>query len=192
MLRCPGEQLGVRSRRLTRREATMGLDARVRCRCFEDGRLKPGPVPVTDLYIDEDGYLASRTLDTASIRYDWRRYHARYGKLDEEFTLWLEDCCEHENGEYCSEWIGTWGMYGVFQDVVEEAGGKEVLPLLGHMLPTANGGQYPVEKTEAHWSRSNSSFGSHAMNVHVAWLAPCGGYCSHPWKPAIPYYGAES
>lgn len=65
------------------------------------------------------------------------------------FTLWLEDCCEHENGEYCSEWIGTWGMYGVFQDAVEEAGGKEVLPLLGHMLPTANGGQYPVEKTEA-------------------------------------------
>lgn len=149
MLRCPGEQLGVRSRRLTRREATMGLDARVRCRCFEDGRLKPGPVPVTDLYIDEDGYLASRTLDTASIRYDWRRYHARYGKLDEEFTLWLEDCCKHENGEYCSEWIGTWGMYGVFQDAVEKAGGKEVLPLLGHMLPTANGGQYPVEKTEA-------------------------------------------
>lgn len=93
----------------------MGLDARVRCRCFEDGRLKPGPVPVTDLYIDEDGYLASRTLDTASIRYDWRRYHARYGKLDEEFTLWLEDCCEHENGEYCSNGLARGACMGCFR-----------------------------------------------------------------------------
>ena len=34
----------------------MGLDAFVRCRCFEEGKLKPGPIPLEDLYIDdEDG-----------------------------------------------------------------------------------------------------------------------------------------
>lgn len=41
----------------------MGLDATVRCRCFEEGKLKPGPVPYDDLYIDGEGYIASRRLD---------------------------------------------------------------------------------------------------------------------------------
>lgn len=52
----------------------MGLDASVRCRCFEEGKLKPGPVPVEDLYIDSDGYLASRKLDEARETYDGRRF----------------------------------------------------------------------------------------------------------------------
>ncbi len=26
----------------------MGLDAFVRCRCFEEGKLKPGPIPFED------------------------------------------------------------------------------------------------------------------------------------------------
>lgn len=58
----------------------MGLDASVRCRCFEEGRLKPGPVPVEDLYIDEEGYLSSRKLNAAYKKYDYRQYRARYGK----------------------------------------------------------------------------------------------------------------
>lgn len=30
----------------------MGLDATVRCRCFEEGKLKPVPVPFDDLHAE--------------------------------------------------------------------------------------------------------------------------------------------
>jgi cytochrome c oxidase assembly protein Cox11 len=46
-----------------RKEATMGLDAFVRCRCFDEEKLKPRPVPVEYLYIDNDGHHSSRKLD---------------------------------------------------------------------------------------------------------------------------------
>ena len=76
----------------------MGLDASVRCRCFEEGKLKPGPVPFEDLYIDSDGYLTSRKLDEARETYDGRRFEARFYELDRAFDVWLEQCCEHEDG----------------------------------------------------------------------------------------------
>lgn len=41
----------------------MGLDAFVRCRCFEEGKLKPGPIPFEDLYIDDEDYISSKFLD---------------------------------------------------------------------------------------------------------------------------------
>ena len=41
----------------------MGLDAFVRCRCFEEGKLKPGPIPFEDLYIDEEDFICSKFLD---------------------------------------------------------------------------------------------------------------------------------
>ena len=63
----------------------MGLDATVRCRCFEERKLKPGPVPYDDLYIDEEGYLSSQTIDRASRKYDYRRFDARYGDLEDAF-----------------------------------------------------------------------------------------------------------
>ena len=66
----------------------MGLDASVRCRCFEEHRLNPCPVPYEDLYIDVDGYLSSRSLDEAHAKYDYRQIQARYGQLDDEFRDW--------------------------------------------------------------------------------------------------------
>lgn len=127
----------------------MGLDASVRCRCFEEGKLKPGPVPVEDLYIDSDGYLASRKLDEAYKAYDRRRFHARYRSLFEAFYDWKETCCEHEDGDYCFEWVSNWGGCGEFRHLVREAGGEKCFPLLSHLLPDANGGLYPAEKAEA-------------------------------------------
>ncbi|MBF0903643.1 MAG: hypothetical protein HXK38_04195, partial [Atopobium sp.] len=41
----------------------MGLDAFVRCRCFEEGKLKPGPMPLEDLYIDDEEFICSKLLD---------------------------------------------------------------------------------------------------------------------------------
>lgn len=80
----------------------MGLDATVRCRCFEEGKLKPGPLPLDDLYIDEEGYLSSHKLDAAHARFAYRQFDARYGDLQREFQKWANSCCEHEYGEYCS------------------------------------------------------------------------------------------
>lgn len=101
----------------------MGLDAYVRCRCFEEGKLKPGPVPFDDLYIDEDGYLSSKKLDAARSVYDRRRFSARYGQLEDDFLAWSENCCEHEDGEYCSEWAGNVAGVAQFQALVEQLGG---------------------------------------------------------------------
>ena len=47
----------------------MGLDASVRCRCFEEGKLRPGPVPLEDVYVDTEGYLSSRKLDAELDRF---------------------------------------------------------------------------------------------------------------------------
>lgn len=123
----------------------MGLDASVRCRCFEEGRLKPGPVPVEDLYIDEEGYLSSRKLNAAYKKYDYRQYRARYGKLNDAFEEWADHACEHEYGEYCSEWVNNWSGVSGFEFRVDEAGGEAEFPLLSKMLPHVNGGTYPVE-----------------------------------------------
>lgn len=62
----------------------MGLDATVRCRRFEEGKLKPGPVPLEDLCIDDEGYLWSRKLAAASKKFDHRQIEARYGVLERE------------------------------------------------------------------------------------------------------------
>ena len=127
----------------------MGLDATVRCRCFEEGKLKLGPVPVEDLYVDEEGYLSSRTLDEAYREYDTRRFYARYDRLERAFDEWMRDCCEHEDGEYCSEWVSNWSGCAQFAALVREAGGEARFPLLSKLLPDDNGGIYPAEKARA-------------------------------------------
>lgn len=124
----------------------MGLDASVRCRCFEDGKLNPGPVPISDLYIDEEGNLASRTLDRARREYDYRRFDARYGALSDEFDEWLSQPCEHEDGAQCSEWVSNWSGVAEFRALVEQCGGEQEFPILSTMLPSGNGGFFPVDK----------------------------------------------
>ena len=66
----------------------MGLDAFVRCRCFEEKKLKPGPVPYEDLYIDEDGYLYSRTLNEAENKLGWEKYYEEFKNLTCAFDKW--------------------------------------------------------------------------------------------------------
>lgn len=127
----------------------MGLDATVRCRCFEEGKLKPGPVPMSDVYVDEEGYLSSRKLDAASKRLTYRQFDARYGDLQREFMHWVDSCCEHEGGEYCSEWVSNWAGCAEFKSLVEDAGGEAEFPLLSKLPPEANGGTYPAEMAAA-------------------------------------------
>lgn len=127
----------------------MGLDATVRCRCFEEGKLKPGPVPMSDVYVDEEGYLSSHKLDAARRRFTYRQFDARYGDLQRKFMHWAESCCEHAGGDYCSEWVSNWAGCAEFESLVEDAGGEAEFPLLSKLLPQANGGTYPAEMAAA-------------------------------------------
>lgn len=124
----------------------MGLDATVRCNCFEKGLMRPCPVDLSDIYVDEEGYLSSRKIDAARKSMDHRRFSARYGRLEKEVYQWTHDGCEHEDGEICAEWVSNWAGCRHFAALVEEAGGEGSFPLLSQLLPHANGGVYPPEK----------------------------------------------
>ncbi|MDO4291087.1 MAG: hypothetical protein Q4C41_07675 [Eggerthellaceae bacterium] len=126
----------------------MGLDATVRCRCFEEGKLSPGPIPYDDLYIDEDGYLSSRRLDAAYAKYGFKQFRAKFGDLQDAFDNWLNRCCEHEDGDYCLEWVSNWAGVARFCNLVEEAGGEREFPLLSRLIPEGNGGTYPAAKAK--------------------------------------------
>ena len=127
----------------------MGLDGTVRCRCFEEGRLRPGPVPLEDVYVDEEGYLASRMLDEARERLTRRQFDARYADLERAFDDWLSSCCEHEDGDLCSEHVANWSGCAELRELVDRAGGDKSYPLLSELLPDGNGGTYPAEKAAA-------------------------------------------
>lgn len=131
-------------RTLQRMGAMMGLDASVRCRCFEEGRLRPGPVPTDDLYINEEGYLSSRKLDAARAKYSLRQFLARYYDLDVAFSDWQEHPCEHDGGAICDERVGDISDVSVFEGYCAEIG-EDKLPVLSHIIPDCNGGTFPAE-----------------------------------------------
>ena len=133
----------------TSERRAMGLDGTVRCRCFEEGRLRPGPVPLEDVYVDEEGYLASRTLDEARERLTRRQFDARYADLERAFDDWLHSCCEHEDAELCAEHVANWSGCAEFRELVDRAGGEKNYPLLSALLPDGNDGTHLAEKAAA-------------------------------------------
>lgn len=115
----------------------MGLDAFVRCRCFEEHKLIDPPVPYEDLYVDPDGYLWAYSLDGDENRdKEWA------------FSEWIEHACEHEDMEICSEWVGNWTGVAHFRGSIDSVG-SEKLPILSKMLPEGNGGMFPAELAQA-------------------------------------------
>ena len=124
----------------------MGLDAFVPCNCFEEGRISrpPEPFRMDDLYRDEEGYICFRRLDRYYEELGYSRYIELYGKLDDAFHSWTLHACEHEDGEYLSEWVSNWPGVREFQSVVEELGGEERYPALSQLIPNGNGGSYPA------------------------------------------------
>ena len=120
----------------------MGLDAYVTCNCFEEGKLSNPPEPFTmdDVCRDEEGFLCSHMLDSLRKSLDYSDYIDRHGALDDCFHDWADHACEHENGEYCSEWVGNWTGVREFQSVVEELGGNDRYPVLSGLIPDSNGG----------------------------------------------------
>src|SRR5882724_3075068 len=104
----------------------MGLDAFVRCRCWEDGGYHPPPIPVGAISVDEDGIL-NATEPCGDV--EWRAVNA-----------WKETACPHKDMEAASEHISNWGGYRIFQSALETAGWQH-FPTLQAELPNANGGR---------------------------------------------------
>src|SRR5215469_2932209 len=104
----------------------MGLDATVRCRCWEEGRC--APCSFAELVrLDDEGYL---NLDLPSQSRDERF---------RQFNVWKKTCCPHENMVYAREPISNWTGYRFFQQRLGEIGWKH-FPVLRAELPRVNGG----------------------------------------------------
>lgn len=126
----------------------MGLDAVVRCRCFEEGKLKPGPIPFENLYIDEEDFICSKLLDQKRKELGYEQFEERYGELECDFIDWTYNACEHEDGEICSERVGNFCGLLSIGAVLSSDDGESKYPLLNNMLPDGNDGVYPVEKAQ--------------------------------------------
>ena len=123
----------------------MGLDAYVTCNCFGEAFRSARPLTMDDVCRDEEGFLCSHMLDSLRKSLDYSDYIDRHGALDDCFHDWADHACEHENGEYCSEWVGNWTGVREFQSVVEELGGNDRYPVLSGLIPDSDGGCFPAK-----------------------------------------------
>ncbi|WP_433657847.1 hypothetical protein ACQPW1_39160 [Nocardia sp. CA-128927] len=106
----------------------MGLDAFVRCSCWQDGRTTTPPVPAHLIVEDGEGYL------TLSVSYEGHedQYH--------RFDGWIHSgACPHKRMESASERIANWSGYRLFQSALDAVGAAD-FPTLSAELPNANGG----------------------------------------------------
>lgn len=126
----------------------MGLDTFVRCRCFEEGKLKPGPIPFEDLYIDDEEFVCSKLLDQKRKELSSEQFEELYGDLERDFVDWTYNACEHKDGEICSERVGNFCGLLSIGAVLSLDEGESKYPLLNTMLPDGNGGVYSVEKAQ--------------------------------------------
>jgi hypothetical protein len=114
----------------------VGLDAYVRCRCWENGAVTSPPPHRQHVRRNHEGDLV---LDLP--RRERQDEHA-------EFEAWLAACCPHPNMEYAEECIGSWGGLRAFQSQLVEFG-IEQLPTLRDVLPNANEGTVPADRSAA-------------------------------------------
>ncbi len=112
----------------------MGLDAFVRCRCYQDG-LVAAPADL-EPYIDADDEFLCLDLP-----YDG------YEEAHQRFDDWMASECEHPDMEYASEYLSNWAGYRLFQNALERAGWHH-FPVLKEYLPESNGGQLPEDLAE--------------------------------------------
>ena len=105
----------------------MGLDADVRCRCWEEGRVASPPPFAQHVRVDEEGW--------PGLDLPWQGNQDKHRALDD----WRQTCCRHKNMRYADEHISNWGGYHLFQAKLAEFGWPH-FPTLQRILPESNGG----------------------------------------------------
>ncbi|WP_447778683.1 hypothetical protein [Variovorax boronicumulans] len=106
----------------------MGLDASVRCNCWERGLTQPTPL-APRIAIDEEGYPALKDDDDADFGVFWE---------------WLQTCCVHPDMKQAHEHLANWHGYREFVQALIQAGAAKRFPILFDNLPEANGGLAPA------------------------------------------------
>lgn len=105
----------------------MGLDAIVRCRCWEEG--KTAPCEFSNLLeISEEG-LVELTAP----------YNRKNRDLYTAFRHWRETCCPHAGMVLQQVWVDNWFGVSEFKQALCEVG-KDRFPTLLIEIPSLNGG----------------------------------------------------
>jgi hypothetical protein len=139
----------------------MGLDAFVRCRCWQDGLVSEPPIPRALISEDSEGYLEP----TIPFEGNEELYRA--------FDQWVESgACPHEDMEQVSVRVSNWSGYRAFQEALSKAG-CEHFPVLCAELPNGNGGQMEPELArkaleELEYFRSAADLGPETRLVNGA------------------------
>lgn len=99
-----------------------------------------------DLYVDDDGYVWSHTLDEEHERLGREEYSRRYNDLEHQLIRWCDTCCKHEGMHICDEWVCNSSGWSELQWLFQQLG--DLTPTLADMLPNGNGGSFPAELAE--------------------------------------------
>ena len=131
----------------------LGLDAAVRCRCWEDGLCTPTRL-APHIYVD----AASNIL---AIDLSWDLFE----KEIREFDQWVESACAHPGMDQAGEWISNWPGVRCFQNALRTAGRDKFRTLLSE-IPDNNGGLTSPEAArnclkELEHFESLDTFGQH-------------------------------
>ena len=109
----------------------MGLDASVRCRCWERGLCKPTPLAAHITFEVRE--------DCISTNLRWETHQAEILAFDQ----WMLSCCEHEEMCFARERISNWSGLRSFQQALRTLGETGFAVLLRE-IPNVNGGlTYP-------------------------------------------------
>jgi hypothetical protein len=105
----------------------MGLDAFVRCRCWEDGTTVP--FEFGDLLEVADGRVIPAVARSK-----------RTAPMYEAYARWIDACCPHPRMVFRQEWIANWYGVSEFRRALNEIDASR-FPNLLREIPTLNGGQ---------------------------------------------------
>lgn len=125
--RAPGATLldeGDGKRRSGSKLSHMGLDATVRCRCWEDGLTSAPPV-ARELITEDEGYLS------LSVDYDGNE------DLYERLHAWKHGACAHENMKQAGVRVASWIGYGLFVEALETLGWERFPTLNAYLEGTS-------------------------------------------------------
>ena len=115
----------------------MGLDAFVRCNCYEEGKAKPF-IPNIELYYDDDNYIdVVRTPNMSE---------EEYIKLSNDVYKWSRNCCEHRYMHCCRKRVGSWADIRSFTQALEAF---DCFNTLLSIIPSGNGGYVKLEQAKA-------------------------------------------
>lgn len=152
----------------------MGLDATVRCECWERGLCAPTEL-ASLIEVDEEGYLDLRAPECDD-------HHLR-----QRFDSWQQTACRHPDMAYLRSHVSNWSGVSHFRHALTQAG-AERFPVLLNELPTANGGLVPPETAREMLDEIHVFDGLERFGLTVALVDSDSGETIHTSTRDHPYF----